>query len=47
MINKAEVGKRIASLRSKLGYSQAAFAEKLNISPQAVSKWETANRTGY
>ena len=41
MINKSETGKRIASLRGKLGYSQAAFAEKLNISPQAVSKWET------
>ena len=41
MINKIETGKRIASLRSKLGYSQAVFAEKLNVSPQAVSKWET------
>jgi len=41
MINKTETGKRIAALRNKLGYSQAAFAEKLNVSPQAVSKWET------
>ena len=41
MINKVETGKRIASLRSKLGYSQAVFAEKLSVSPQAVSKWET------
>jgi len=41
MIKKAETGKRIASLRNKLGYSQAVFAEKLNVSPQAVSKWET------
>ena len=41
MINKEETGKRIAALRGKLGYSQAAFAEKLNVSPQAVSKWET------
>ena len=41
MINKVETGKRIASLRNKLGCSQAAFAEKLNVSPQAVSKWET------
>ena len=41
MIDKIETGKRIASLRSKLGYSQAVFAEKLNVSPQAVSKWET------
>ena len=41
MINKTETGKRIAALRSKLGYSQAIFAEKLNVTPQAVSKWET------
>ena len=41
MINKVETGKRIAALRGKLGYSQSAFAEKLNVSPQAVSKWET------
>jgi len=41
MINKTETGKRISALRGKLGYSQAAFAEKLNVSPQAVSKWET------
>ena len=41
MINKAETGKRIASLRVGLGYSQAALAEKLNVTPQAVSKWET------
>ena len=41
MINKMETGKRIASLRNKLGYSQAVFAEKLNVTPQAVSKWET------
>jgi ubiquinone/menaquinone biosynthesis C-methylase UbiE/transcriptional regulator with XRE-family HTH domain len=41
MINKTETGKRIATLRNKLGYSQAVFAEKLNVTPQAVSKWET------
>jgi len=41
MINKIETGKRIATLRGKLGYSQAVFAEKLDVSPQAVSKWET------
>lgn len=41
MINKTETGKRIAVLRNKLGYSQAVFAEKLNVTPQAVSKWET------
>lgn len=41
MINKVETGKRIAFLRNKSGYSQAVFAEKLNVTPQAVSKWET------
>jgi len=41
MINKTETGKRIAVLRNKLGYSQAVFAEKLSVTPQAVSKWET------
>ena len=30
----------IARLRAKSGVSQAALAEKLGISPQAVSKWE-------
>lgn len=41
MINKTEVGKRISSLRKNLCYSQAEFAEKLDVSTQAVSKWET------
>ena len=41
MIDKAVVGTRIAMLRKELGYSQSAFAEKLNVSAQAVSKWET------
>ena len=41
MIDKLETVKRIANLRGRLGYSQAVFAEKLNVSPQAVSKWET------
>ena len=41
MINKIEVGKRIIALRKELGYSQSDFADKLNVTPQAVSKWET------
>ncbi|MDF2936360.1 MAG: hypothetical protein K0Q90_1733 [Paenibacillaceae bacterium] len=41
MVDKVLVGSRISALRKELGYSQAAFAEKLNVSPQAVSKWET------
>ena len=30
----------IAELRRKMGWSQAVLAEKLGISPQAISKWE-------
>ncbi len=41
MINKAEVGNRIAAIRNHLGYSQAKFSEMLGVSTQAVSKWET------
>lgn len=41
MIHKTEVGKRISNLREKLGCTQADFAEKLDVSTQAVSKWET------
>ncbi|MDF2685850.1 MAG: hypothetical protein K0S55_1031 [Clostridia bacterium] len=41
MINKSKVGMRIAELRKNIGYSQAKLAEQLNISTQAVSRWET------
>ena len=44
MINKLEVGKRISRLRKKEGYSQAEFSELLNVTPQAVSKWETGEQ---
>ncbi len=36
------LGKKIADARREKGWSQEALAEKLNVSPQAVSKWETA-----
>ena len=32
---------KLYTLRSKAGYSQETLAEKLNISRQAVSKWES------
>ncbi|MBQ8623969.1 MAG: helix-turn-helix transcriptional regulator [Oscillospiraceae bacterium] len=35
-----EFGELIASKRKELGYTQEAFAGKLGITPQAVSKWE-------
>lgn len=41
MIDREQVGLRIAGLRKKSGWSQALLAEKLNVSTQAVSKWET------
>ncbi len=36
-----QIGKSIAVLRKKNGFTQETLAEKLGISPQAVSKWET------
>lgn len=41
MLDKDIIGKRIAAIRRGLGYSQNAFAEKLHVTAQAVSKWET------
>lgn len=41
MINKVHFGKRIASLRRGLKLSQMTLAEKLGVTSQAVSKWET------
>ena len=35
------IGKRISDLRKASGYSQEYVAEKLGVSRQAVSKWET------
>ena len=34
------IGNRIRSLRKELNYSQEYIAEQLNVSRQAVSKWE-------
>ena len=41
MIDRQKTGLRISALRKKEGLSQAELAEKLGISPQAVSKWES------
>lgn len=41
-LNKEEIGKRISSLRKERGYTGEALAERLSVSPQAVSKWENA-----
>ena len=34
------IGKTIASLRKKKGYTQQELAEKMNVTDKAVSKWE-------
>ncbi|MFY9125682.1 MAG: helix-turn-helix domain-containing protein [Defluviitoga tunisiensis] len=40
-MDQIKIGKFIASCRKEQGMTQAALAEKLGISDQAVSKWET------
>ena len=39
-INPKKVGEQIATLRKEKGYTQSDLGERLNISFQAVSKWE-------
>ena len=41
MLDREQIGLRISVLRKKMGLSQADLAEKLGISAQAVSKWES------
>ena len=36
-----ELGKKIRQLRFKAGMTQEQLAERLTLSPQSVSKWET------
>lgn len=43
MINNNEIGKRIALLRKERGYTQEQISIILNVTPQAVSKWENGN----
>ncbi len=40
MIDRAHFGRRAAAAREKLGLSQTRLAERLDVTPQAVSKWE-------
>ena len=40
-MNNHSIGKTIAELRKKKGWTQAELAEKLNVSDKAVSKWES------
>jgi len=43
MVDREQIGIRIAVLRKKAGMSQVTLAEKLGVSAQAVSKWENGN----
>lgn len=40
-MNQPNIGKNIAELRKKAGITQENLAKELNISAQAISKWET------
>lgn len=42
MTDLKRIGKQIASLRKERGYTGEELAERLLVSPQAVSKWENA-----
>ncbi len=43
MFDVIKMGEQIARLRKGNNYTQEQLAEKLNVSPQAVSKWENGN----
>ena len=43
MFDSAKAGKEIAVLRKSMGLTQEELAGRLNISPQAVSKWENGH----
>lgn len=42
MVDLERIGKTIAALRKERGYTGEELAERLQVSPQAVSKWENA-----
>lgn len=41
--NYSELGRRIALLRKEKGYTQEKIGDLLNVTPQAISKWEQGN----
>ena len=43
MTNNINVGNQILLLRKRNGFTQEELAEKLEISPQAISKWENGH----
>jgi len=40
MLDSIKIGMFIANRRKQIGYTQQQLADKLNVSFQAVSKWE-------
>ena len=40
MIHMQRMGERIGILRQEKGMTQSVLAERLGITPQAISKWE-------
>ena len=40
MLNMEKLGRRIAELRLHAGLKQHEIADRVGVSPQAVSKWE-------
>ena len=40
-MNASDLGKRIADLRNERKMTQTELADKLSVSTQAISKWET------
>lgn len=43
MFNTNKIGVQIANLRKQKGIMQEELTEKLQITPQAISKWENIN----
>lgn len=43
MINATKIGQRIVLLRKERGFTQEQMALRLNVTAQAVSKWENGN----
>ena len=43
MIDNMRTGRNIASHRQKLGLTQGELARRLNVTHQAVSKWENGD----
>lgn len=40
MVDKAKVGQKIFALRKRMGITQDTLAKLVNVTPQAISKWE-------